>query len=36
MNESEITNISADDSKHKYARSDIMEQTIKCCRGVIQ
>ena len=34
--ESEITKKSADDSKYKYARSDLMEKMIKSCRGVKQ
>ena len=32
--ESEITTKPADDSKHKYASSDLMEKIIKNCRGV--
>ena len=32
--ESEITKKPADDSKYKYARSDLMEKVIKNCRGV--
>ena len=32
--ESEITQKPADDSKYKYARSDLMEEIIKNCRGV--
>ena len=32
--ESEITKKPADDSKYKYARSDLMEKIIKNCRGV--
>ena len=34
--ENEITKKPADDSKNKYARSDIMEKIIKSCRGVKQ
>ena len=34
--ESEITKKPADDSKYKYARSDIMEKIIKSCRGAKQ
>ena len=34
--ESEITKKPADDSKYKYARSDLMEKIIKSCRGVKQ
>ena len=32
--ESEITKKPADDFKHKYARSGLMEKIIKNCRGV--
>ena len=34
--ESEITKTPADDSKYKYAHSDLMEKIIKICRGVKQ
>ena len=34
--ESEISKKPADDSKYKYARSDLMETMIKSCRGVKQ
>ena len=34
--ESEITKKHADDSKYKYARSDLMKKIIKSCRGVKQ
>ena len=34
--ESEVTRKPADDSKYKYARSDIMEKMISSCRGVKQ
>ena len=34
--ESEITKKPADDSKYKYAGSDLVEKTIKNCRGVKQ
>ena len=34
--ESEITKKLADDSKYKYARSNLMEKIIKNCRGVKQ
>ena len=36
ITESEITKKLADDSKYKYARSDLMEKIIKNCRGVKQ
>ena len=32
--ENGITKKPADDSKYKYARSDLMEKIIKNCRGV--
>ena len=31
-----MTKKPADDSKYKYARSDLMEKIIKSCRGVKQ
>ena len=34
--EREITKKPVDDSKYKYARSDLMEKMIKNCRGVKQ